>query len=84
MMDNKITIEFQSETGRRLAIDRIITPLETMNRVPMVKIRIGFESITMPRILLGEMLRQLQMAEIGGAEYPEDYEGLAKAGYSLA
>ena len=27
-MDNKITIEFQREDGKRLAIDRIITPLD--------------------------------------------------------
>jgi len=82
-MDDKITIEFQREDGKRLAIDRIITPVDVMHRVPMVTIRIGFACIAMPRPMLGEMLRQLQMAEVAGAEYPEDYEGLAKAGYGV-
>lgn len=81
----KITVEFQNEYGRRFAIDRIV-PFREVDayRGTKIRIAIGFESITMPRHLLGEILRQLSIAEAGGMEYPEDAEGLAKAGYGVA
>lgn len=50
----------------------------------LVSFRLGHEKFVMPRKLFSEMLRQLQMAEVIGAEYPDDLRGLAEAGYGIA
>lgn len=80
----KLSLEYERH-GQRFAIDRIVQPeVIYLSNAPKLTIRIGFESITIERPLLGEMLRQLEMAEATGAQYPEDWERMAKDGYGLA
>ncbi len=84
-MSKKISIEFETEKGRRFSTDRFVDWQEvSLSHLPTITIRIGYEHIKMTRKMLDEMLRQLSIAESMGLEYPEDVREMAEAGYRVA
>lgn len=78
--EKKITIEFSGngkseKDSRRYAIDNVVDQRSSYAfRGPLITIRIGFESVSMPRHEFGKLLSALDNAEKSGSEYPEDWK----------
>lgn len=78
----KITVEFSGNSSvsdrdsRRYAIDHLVDErMAAAFRGPLITIRIGFDSITMPRHDFAKLLAACDNAEKSGSEYPDDWKG---------
>jgi len=73
---NKITVEMRNEHGQRFASDHAVDDrVAEFMRDPtaIVTIRVGFESVMLPKADLAKLFNAVEIAAMTGASYPEDW-----------